>query len=64
MKKKKKKKKGHYCWVCKSYRPNEKFSGRGHARHICRDCQREAKSARKQKRKQKKAETLPNCDGN
>jgi len=31
---------GHYCWVCGRTRANEKFSGKGHARHICRDCAR------------------------
>ncbi|HWB12907.1 MAG TPA: hypothetical protein VG826_27025 [Pirellulales bacterium] len=31
---------GHYCWSCDGYRANERFSGRGHARHICRDCQK------------------------
>ncbi len=30
----------HYCHVCERHRANERFSGRGHARHICRDCQR------------------------
>lgn len=30
--------KGHYCWACSSILPNEKFSGGGHARHICRAC--------------------------
>ena len=30
----------HYCYVCESYKPNERFTGRGHARHICRACQR------------------------
>lgn len=29
---------GHYCWACDRRQPNEKFSGRGHARHLCRDC--------------------------
>jgi hypothetical protein len=29
---------GHYCWVCNRRRPNEKFSGRGHALHTCREC--------------------------
>ena len=29
---------GHYCWACDRRRPNEKFSGRGHASHLCRDC--------------------------
>ena len=31
---------GHYCWVCGRTRANEKFSGKGHARHVCKDCQR------------------------
>ena len=29
---------GHYCKVCGQYRANEKFSGKGHAAHICKDC--------------------------
>ena len=29
---------GHFCWACGRRRSNEKFSGRGHARHLCRDC--------------------------
>ena len=29
---------GHYCWACDRRRANEKFSGAGHARHLCRDC--------------------------
>lgn len=29
---------GHFCWCCGRIRPNERFSGRGHARHLCRDC--------------------------
>ena len=31
---------GHYGWVCGRTRANEKFSGKGHARHVCKDCQR------------------------
>ena len=34
------KKRGHFCWCCGCTRPNERFSGRGHARHICRECAR------------------------
>jgi hypothetical protein len=30
---------GHYCWVCGRTRANERFSGKGHARHICKECQ-------------------------
>lgn len=42
---------GHYCRVCRRRRANEKFGGRGHAQHICKDCQRELKQAARQKRK-------------
>lgn len=31
---------GHFCRICGRTRPNEKFSGRGHRDHICKDCQR------------------------
>jgi hypothetical protein len=31
---------GHYYRICQQYRANEKFSGRGHAAHICKDCHR------------------------
>jgi hypothetical protein len=31
---------GHYCWSCGKTRANEKFSGRGHAEHLCKDCAR------------------------
>jgi hypothetical protein len=30
----------HYCRICGRGRANEKFSGRGHRNHICKDCQR------------------------
>ena len=29
---------GHYCKICGQYKANEKFSGRGHATHICKSC--------------------------
>ena len=29
---------GHYCRICGRTRANEKFSGKGHASHICKDC--------------------------
>lgn len=32
------KKHGHYCKVCGEYKANEKFSGHGHAAHICKSC--------------------------
>lgn len=31
---------GRYCRVCKRGLPNERFSGKGHARHVCRECSR------------------------
>lgn len=34
------KKHGHYCKVCGEYKANEKFSGKGHAAHICKACSR------------------------
>ena len=39
MAKKKKKHHGHYCRICGNHLPNEKFTGKGHARHICKSCQ-------------------------
>ena len=30
--------KGHYCRVCGEHKANEKFSGKGHAAHICKAC--------------------------
>ena len=32
--------------MCGRSRPNEKFSGKGHARHICGECQRRPKEER------------------
>lgn len=29
---------GHYCWVCERVKANEKFSGKGHKHHICKQC--------------------------
>ena len=34
----KKKFRGHYCKICDRYKANEKFSGKGHANHICKVC--------------------------
>jgi hypothetical protein len=35
---KKHKRHGHFCWCCERMRPNERFSGSGHARHLCKEC--------------------------
>lgn len=32
------KKRGHYCKIYGEYKSNEKFSGKGHAAHICKTC--------------------------
>ena len=32
------KSRGHYCKICGEYKANEKFSGKGHATHICKAC--------------------------
>lgn len=34
----KRKNHGHYCKVCGEYKANEKFTGKGHAAHICKTC--------------------------
>jgi hypothetical protein len=31
---------GHFCWACERHLPNERFSGSGHSRHLCRKCSR------------------------
>lgn len=39
---------GHYCRICGRTRANEKFSGKGHKNHVCKDCS--GKSVRKAKK--------------
>jgi len=29
---------GHYCRICGRVRANERFSGKGHKNHICKEC--------------------------
>jgi hypothetical protein len=55
---KKKKRQGHYCRICRSYRANEKFSGKGHRTHVCKDCHQEeqAKKCLLKKARQRAAE--------
>jgi len=38
-----KKKRGHYCKACGRNRPNEKFTGKGHRQHLCKDCKRQGR---------------------
>src|SRR5258708_27457861 len=42
---------GHYCWMCQRDRPNEAFSGKGHARHLCKECARLPKATRERTRR-------------
>ena len=50
MLKKKRKSPGHYCWRCGRRRANEKFSGKHHAKHICKKCENEKRTELKRKR--------------
>ena len=43
-----KKRRGHYCRICKSLRPNEAFSGKGHQTHVCKKCARLPKEEREE----------------
>lgn len=36
----KSKKRGHYCKGCGDFLPNEKFSGKGHREHLCKECKK------------------------
>ena len=44
---KKANKKEWYCKICGRFRANEKFSGKGHSLHICKDCQRKIQEEQK-----------------
>lgn len=44
-------KQGHYCRICGEYKANEKFSGKGHAIHVCRDCMKDSRASMKEDRK-------------
>lgn len=37
---------GQYCRICGRHRPNEKFSGKGHNIHVCKDCMQLPKEKR------------------
>lgn len=45
---------GHYCRICGRERANEKFSGKGHATHVCKDCAREQKAEARRKKAARK----------
>ena len=54
---------GHYCWVCDRRKPNERFSGKGHARHICRECRKLGPEALERRQIERHLERLVNLDG-
>ncbi len=37
---------GHWCRICGRDRPNEKFSGKGHKNHICKEYSRKPEAER------------------
>jgi predicted nucleic acid-binding Zn-ribbon protein len=39
----------HYCRICGRHRPNEKFSGKGHVTHVCKDCMQRKKKMKNTK---------------
>ncbi len=39
---------GHFCNICERVRANERFSGKGHRDHICKDCARLPRETRKE----------------
>jgi len=43
-----KKRRGHYCRICGSLKPNEAFSGKGHQIHVCKKCARLPKEKREE----------------
>jgi len=45
---KKKRYRGHYCKVCGEVLPNERFTGKGHAAHICKRCARKPLNERQE----------------
>ena len=34
----------HWCRICGSYKPDEKFSGKGRQNHICKECAKKSKA--------------------
>lgn len=55
----KKKLPGHFCKVCGMRKPNESFSGRGHAAHICKACSRLSPVRQAEEMTLRRLENLP-----
>jgi hypothetical protein len=50
---------GHYCRICGERKANEKFSGKGHAAHICKECAKLPQDKRNELQTITKIENLP-----
>lgn len=55
----KRKKPGHYCKICGERKANEKFSGKGHAAHICKACMKLPVEKRNEMQTINRLENLP-----
>ena len=50
---------GHYCKVCGEYKANQKFSGKGHAAHICKACAKLPPEEKAEQMTLRRLENLP-----
>lgn len=53
------KKHEHYCKVCGKPKPNEQFTGRGYAAHICKSCAKLSPAAQAEAATIVRLESLP-----
>ena len=60
---KRRKRRGHFCWSCARVLPNERFSGLGHARHLCKQCQKLGKEELAYRSARRDIERLVDWDG-
>ena len=54
---------GHYCWCCGCHRPNERFSGKGHRRRLCKDCSKLGKEELEYRQHIRNIDQLLDWDG-
>lgn len=53
-----KREKGHYCKICGCHKANEKFTGKGHANHICKECQQLSAAQQSEQQKLNRLERI------
>lgn len=63
MSKRRKQLPGHYCWCCGRRRANERFSGRGHRQHLCKDCMKLGKEELAFRQQERNIDRLLTWDG-